>query len=363
MIESLIIGIIIILIVYPTKSRKFKYGIEAAFIVLATFVALRYNWGNDYAGYLEDFHRINSYLQKSDAYLDTHSELGWIFLNRLFKPIGFFGFTIVLTFFEYYVLYRFVKRYVSKEWYWLALFVFVFNSAFMLVTSSMMRQFLAMTIVLIAIDFIISKKWYIALLIIYLASLFHTSAIVLLPFSFFGFLNFNLSRKRVLVIFCCYLFFYFFSEILFENTLLKFLEIEPLKRYQVYVSYEPIQTGGSGLGVIYFTILLFFLLLNHKNQIPSVGLIFLLYFLSFFFYMFENIAPIAGRLGYYFSILQIVVYPWLFKTMKKDIWYYLLFSGLIIIIIHDFIVFFDPEYIWHRWFYNYQTIFNAPSWM
>lgn len=363
MIESAIIGIITIMLAYLSRYKGFKYGLELAFLVLTSFVAIRYNWGNDYSGYLEDFHISNSYSVRSDAYINTHAELGWIFLNRLFKPIGFFGFTIVITIFEYFVIYRLVKQYVPKDWYWLSLFVFIFNADFMLITSSMMRQFLAMTVVLVAIDFIIKKKWYISLLLIYIASLFHTSALIFLPLSFIGFINYRLSLMSVIILFGSYMFLYFFSEVLFENTLLKLLQFDQLKRYQGYVSYEPLNNGGTGMGVIFFTILLFILLLNQKNQSPAIRLVFILYFLSYYFYTFGTIAPLIGRLGYYFSILQIVAFPCLFKTMKKNIWYYALLAGIIIINIKGFFVFFDPADIWRRWFYNYQTIFSSPFWM
>lgn len=68
-----------------------------------------------------------------------------------------FSLVIVLTAFEISVYYWFIKKYIPKEWYWFAVFIYVFNPNFMLTQSSMMRQTLAMCIVLLSIPYIYKK--------------------------------------------------------------------------------------------------------------------------------------------------------------------------------------------------------------
>lgn len=360
MFATIIISLIAVLFAFLARYKRFSYGLEVAFLILTVFVAIRYNWGNDYAGYLESFKYVGRFSRFDPEILGT--EVGWNFLYYIFQPIGFFGFTIVLTVFEYYVLYRLVKRYVPRDWYWLSIFIFTFNTALLLVTSSMMRQFLAIMIVILALDYIIKKKWYIALILIYLASLFHTSALVLLPFSFVGFLNFKISNKNAIIIFGVYLVLYYTAAVLFKDYFNVLLALEQFEKYEIYLDDKQ-GTGGTGLGVIFNMLLLFLLLLYHKFQHPKVRILFLLFFVSNFFYLFGSIAPLTGRLGYYFSILMIVVYPRLFKTMKNDIWFYPILLGYFLFSIYGFFRFFDPSGIWYKAFYNYQTIFSAPYWM
>ena len=80
-------------------------------------------------------HQVNAYAI-SDNYenLDfVRTEIGWTFLCWIFQPIGFFGMIIVLTIFEYIVIYRLIKKYIPKDWYWFSVLIFTLNTNNMLV--------------------------------------------------------------------------------------------------------------------------------------------------------------------------------------------------------------------------------------
>ncbi|HHX67992.1 MAG TPA: hypothetical protein GX708_08095, partial [Gallicola sp.] len=112
---TIIISLIAILFAWIARFQKTKYGgLEAAFILLTIFMSIRYNFGNDYPGYLNRFLSIGAF-SNIDLTLES-TEIGWAVLNLLFQPIGFFGMVIVLTVFEYAVIYRLIKKYVPKEW-------------------------------------------------------------------------------------------------------------------------------------------------------------------------------------------------------------------------------------------------------
>jgi len=103
-------------------------------------------------------------------------------------------------------------------------------------------------------------------------------------------------------------------------------------------------------------------LLHQKYQSQDMKLIFILFFISVIFYLFSDITPLTSRLGYYFSILSIVCYPMLFKTIKNNLFKYTLLTGYFVITIKTYLDFFDPNGIWYKSFSNYQTIFSASSW-
>lgn len=361
MIATIIVSLFAILLAWSARFQKTKYGgLEAAFIVLTIFMSIRYNFGNDYSGYLDDFLRIGKY-STLDFSLE-HSEFGWVFLSKLLQPIGFFGMIIVLTIFEYIVIYRLIKKIVPKEWYWLSVFIFTLNSGYMLVFGSMMRQFLAMCIFIVAIEFIVKKKWIASIALVLLASLFHTSALVLLPFCFFGYLDISLSKRTALIWFGSYIFLYFFATELLGEYFFKLLELEQFQRYETYLGGEK-TSFSSGLGAIFLFILYAVLLFHQKYQEKSIKIIFLLFAFNVIFSMFADIAPLVGRLGYYLSVLSIVCYPLMFKVIKNKIWRYALLAGYIIITLKGFNDFFDPSGIWFDHFYTYQTIFSANFWM
>lgn len=363
MIVTIIISSIAVLLAYIAQYKKFKYCFELSIALLTVFIAIRYDWGNDYIGYLETFKRIGGYVSLEEAFKYERIEIGWIFLNRIFRPIGFFGFTIIVTVFEYFVLYRLIKKYVPKEWYWLSIFIFTFNSALMLVTSSMMRQFLAMTIILIAIEFIIRRKWYISLLIISLASLFHTSALVILPFSFIGYFNLKINRNLAFGVFGVYLISFFTADVFLKDHITILTDFELFEKYDVYLNGDKLTEDGIGIGTVFNMFVILLMLLYYRRQHPIVRILFILLFLSNFFYLFGSVAPFIGRLGYYFSILMIVVYPRMLRSMRNDFWLYPFLVGCLLILIVGFFQFFDPTGIWYKSFYNYQTIFSALNWM
>lgn len=360
MFATIIISLIAILFAFLAKYKKFSYGLEVAFIILTIFVAIRYNWGNDYSGYLESFKYVGSFSSFDPEILGT--EPGWNFLYYISQPIGFFGFIIILTVFEYFVIYRLIKKYVPVEWYWFSIFIFTFNTSYLLVTSSMMRQFLAMCIFIIAVDYIIKKRWIISILLILLASTFHTSALILLPFAFFGYLNISLTKRKPYIWFGVYLLLYFLAVELLGDYFNLLLSVEQFERYEVYLNAE--KGGfGTGLGLIFNMIMYFVLLLHQKYQSYNMKIIFILFAVSVFFYLFADIAPLTVRLGYYFSILSIVCYPLMFYVVKNKLIKYIFLSGYIIVVLKGFIDFFDPLGIWYKAFYNYQTIFSASHWM
>ena len=166
MIETIVIGLICVFLAYLGRYRRLSWGFGAAMTILFVFLAIRYEWGNDYRQYIDKFTVYNSIDEFNYSDPNERWEVGWIFLYRIFKPFGFFSLVIVLTAFEISVYYWFIKKYIPKEWYWFAVFIYVFNPNFMLTQSSMMRQTLAMCIVLLSIPYIYKKKVIIAALFI-----------------------------------------------------------------------------------------------------------------------------------------------------------------------------------------------------
>ena len=120
-----------------------------------------------------------------------------------------------------------------------------------LTQSSMMRQTLAMCIVLLSIPYIYKKKVIIAALFILFASLFHSSAKILLPIVFLGFVNWRMGKKGVIIGVVL-----FFAILLFKNIVTSIIEntlsVTGLGKYTYYLEEgEEESKLEAGIGFVY----------------------------------------------------------------------------------------------------------------
>ena len=114
----LIMNILVVLTAYLAKYRQFKFGLKISFLIIFFFLALRYNFGNDYKGYLTDFLEFNNYDKVSYFNIaDFHYEPGWLILCRIFKGPGFFAMVAFLAAFNCMAYYFLIHRYVPRRYY------------------------------------------------------------------------------------------------------------------------------------------------------------------------------------------------------------------------------------------------------
>ena len=196
-----ILNIFVVFFAYQARHKRTEFFLKVSFGLIFLFLALRYNYGNDYSAYLKGFLEVNRV--ETIDYFDKywHFDPGWIFLCRIFGPFGFFAMMAVLALFNCFVYYRFIRKYVPPAYYWFAVFFYVFNPYFMLVHSSAMRQSLAISLFIFSIDYIYKKDALRYFLCIGLAALFHTSALVLLPIYLLGVFDWKINKITAVSIF------------------------------------------------------------------------------------------------------------------------------------------------------------------
>lgn len=374
MITPLIVGILAVFFAFlgRYKDKGFKYGLEISFLIITVFLAIRYNYGNDYRAYFEGFQEIAGGFTFTDllsfneytAYTEKeHFEIGWRILNILCIPIGFFGMIILLSIFESAVLYHFIKKYVDPEWYWLGVFIYVFSSGLMLVMSSMMRQTLAMTLFLCAIPYIIDKKIIRAFLLVALAAQFHKSAWAMLPFISWGYINDKrLYNIYSLLIIVSFLILYLFSYKLNSIALGVVQSSGVFNTYEGYVLNEANRTKlGTGLGIFFSFFICLLMLYTSKNlEIPK-RLIVMLFVLQYMFVVLGFQIHLVSRVGYYFQLLIIAAFPITIKSIKSIYLKYGVLWTFIFITMYSYRGFFAST-VWKDAFATYQTIFSAPQW-
>lgn len=354
MIGALVFNVIAVFFAWLESSWNFKHGLKFSLFVIFLFLALRYDYGNDYMGYLAEMLRLKN---GSNSIYYKGNEIGWFILNNIFKPFGFFALQIFLAAFSSIVIFRFVKKYVPQQYYWLAIFLYVFTPGIMLTLSSAMRQQVAVVIFLLAIDFLINRKYFYYLLLVFIATLFHSSAFFLFILVFIGFVNFKVDLLFSFLFLILFIVpFYLKDEIYFKLTWLTESYFDFYSSYTKEANFDI----GVGLGFalsIFEYIIIYYVGFNYVNVSNSVFFRLALVSMLLLPIGFTGI-PLIGRLNFYLLPVFMVVYP---QVIAKIQTVYFRFGFICIIslfVLYQFFIFFESP-IWEKSFGTYHTIFSA----
>jgi hypothetical protein len=322
--------------------------LKAAFLVLFSFLALRYQYGNDYANYLRYFE------EGEDSLLRL--EPGWRLLRALFQPLGFFAMVGVLALFNSLTYFHFVKRYVPKQYFGYAVFLYLFNPYFMLVHSSAMRQSVAISIFLWAIRYIEERRVLRYVALVALAATFHTSALVLLPVYLLAWTNGRMRFGVALGVLVLY-----GAAVFFASDLAPFVSqfvSSYAERYEVYQGGTEL---GSGLGLIYGGTVLALIAVGATQQVGGRAVLFRIAIISYFATVpLAMVNTIAGRVGMYFAPVLIAVVPYVADGLKDRRLGHLFLATYAIMTLYVFYIFFQSD-VWSGPFGTYTTIFSAPQ--
>lgn len=171
--------------------RKILYYL--CFFIMLLMSGLRYYVGTDYANYNYIFNNINNMTLK-----ESNIEIGYYFLN---KVIRFFSeneasIFITVSFIILYLVFLTIMRDSNKPELSLFLFIsmYFYSSSF-----NMMRQYISISIIFYATRYIIEKNFSKYLKFVILASMFHISALIMIPFYFL--LNYKYSYRQYFILF------------------------------------------------------------------------------------------------------------------------------------------------------------------
>ena len=78
---TLVVGIISVFFAWLESSGRWRHGLKSSLFIIFIFLALRYDFGNDYMGYFEYFKDINSN-ENLNLITVKGTEIGWVYLNR-----------------------------------------------------------------------------------------------------------------------------------------------------------------------------------------------------------------------------------------------------------------------------------------
>ncbi|RIW36054.1 EpsG family protein [Bacillus salacetis] len=202
--------------------------------------------GNDTLNYYTTFLSVS----QENLFSSTVSrlEIGYIFLMRIIGNLGlsYLGFQIITTAFIFLSIGRFIYKYSLNP----ALSVFVFVTSRMFFgTMNISRQYIAIAILLYSIDFLKKREFTKFFIIVFLASLFHSSALVFLIL--YPIALVKLNKKRIIL----FIGVGTILSIIFDNVIQ--LVINLTNKYQGYLDSQYFNFEGNT--AIYFQLAIYFI--------------------------------------------------------------------------------------------------------
>ena len=312
LIYDITLVVIIVLWMYTYNARNYEkkqvwirrncYFISFIFIIIA---ALRGTTvGTDTASYIRDYSSVRyySYEQIIEVYSDNP---GYYVVSKVFADLGVsvqIWFAIVAGLYIYSVsrlIYRFSNDLALSYILFLTIGFYGFSLAGL-------KQTMAMSFVFISYRYLYDNKYIRFVFFVVLASLFHLSSLVFLFAAVIHFLkNIRFYYAILSVLFVVWM----FSYNTIANRVLNSLNFEH------YTSYLEMESESGGTLTMFFVILLIQLVsmvymkaYANKNTTEARD-IFGMSYLGLLAQLLSLVAASAFRLGLYFSLFSIILFP------------------------------------------------------
>ncbi len=319
MITIITVSVFSVFLAFMGKYKKFKFLFEVAFIIIFLFTALRFNFGRDYLNYYDLFMSISKYQSIKDINFDNFKvERGWVILNFLFKPIGFFGLIFVLSAFISFTYYSLIKKYVSPNYYWFAIFIFAFSTDIMWMQFSAIRQALSITIFIYSVKYITkTNKPLLFVLFNLFGSLFHTSALFMVPLVIFSFNKLRNNKILGALIMASFWLLLLLGEKYFSRLSM----LTAIISGDSYTNLFDIErdTSVTFIGGVAWSLILFIVIYYLRKQDDKIKNFFYLSSFHSMIYVVTPLIQLADRMGYYFAPFTIITFPFILQSEKKRI--------------------------------------------
>lgn len=309
--------------------------------VLFIFLALRYNYGNDYVAYSE----IHSIIQQNGT--QYPKDILYVVLNRVIDSFQLL--VAILSAFYVYSIYYLLKHTMPIRYWWLSLAMLLCNPYFFLVHLSTFRQTLALCFFIFAVVAGIKRKLILYLVFITLAAMSHKSAVILLP-SWFLLKQSKLNRLEfmlgILIPFLILMFperFEVLVQLVFNYT-----EVD----YSHYLGDKQNSIRSIAISSIFYFILIFSVKKMDTRYLPYAKLALVGSILS----LSTRFMPMITRIQMYYDIFYIVALPMIvFHVRDKYVRSVVIFVIIAIYILRMYSFMNNP--LWES-FTVYRTIFQ-----
>lgn len=313
------------------------------FWILLLFLAVRYDYGNDYADYQYIHEVVNRGMNAWGS-----SDVLFRYLN-IISP-NFYVMIALISILYIYAISFLLKHNLFLKQYWLAIFILLFNPYLFLIHLSGLRQTLAICFFIFAVHFAVKRKIWPYLFFVVISIGFHQSAIILLPVYFL--LSQKKIKQRTMISILAVLALMIFTP-LFDLVLTRILYYFP--RYHHYVE-EGIQ---NSLRTTLLSSFFFFLMLFNINKLEGKEMVYgKLGLYSTIISLLTIKLSMISRIGMYFDIFLIVAIPLVIYRLKNTASKQILCIMVIGIYVLRYYSFFqDP--LWSAYYGTYKTLMDA----
>ena len=342
----------------PHKSYLFEVG----FVIITIVAAIRWDYACDYVRYYESFlddYHLSGFWE--DVSLGSFKEPGWAILNHIFppNPFGFVSLVALISIFQNFVYYQFIRENVPSAHRWFAMMIYLFSTSYWIMNMSMLRQGLTITMFVFASKFIAEKKIGPSILILLIAPTIHKTAYLLLPMLFFLFVPLK-KGKRIALIFIGVFFVIFFENDVLNDIVNLAFSFEKLGGYSHYI--DDSDAGSFGLGglinLIPFFVMGYFLITKFDGFNNNFKLVLFFSLISFCLLPLQIINGAFTRITTYFSVFLIVVVPVLYGQISNKPLRFALTSLFLLMLLYQYYLFmFVTDWSSTEW-RNYHTVFD-----
>jgi transmembrane protein EpsG len=312
MIIYFIILFLVLLLLSFVSKRNLNLLIFLSASILILFASFRsFNVGTDTQNYITNFENLK-YIAKSINDVQTSLEYGYLALERLayyFSQeywILLFFIALVSVGFSLYVIKKMSTNIRLSVFLYISLgfYLFLFNGA---------RQSIAAAIFGVSYYYLVKRKLIFFVLWVIIASLFHKTVLIMLPFYFI--LNNNFTIKKM---------FYFsilsFIALTFLSKFILIFDDSTTNRYSAYEGRD----AQGGLLLTVFFVILSIILINFKKNIKLENINNYNIFLNtcVFSSIIYLVVSVSGsdvnftRMSLYFSFGYLLIWPLIFRDVK-----------------------------------------------
>jgi hypothetical protein len=308
------------------------YFLGFAMIIFASF---RYG-DRDYLNYIRYYEWINP-INNFNYYELKNVEIGYLLLNSIYK---YFNLNYIFLFatISLFSIGLFINYFKDYKYRFSALLIY-FSHLYLLRDLMQIRAGLAANILLYSYRFILNRKFYPFISIVFLASLFHYAALIFIPFYYlYPWLVKNYRISYILLG-------SFILGFLLNQDVLRFIFYKlGIERINVYLTYGSEEFKELGLlnpvliknGLLFFMIYLKKDILIEKIDRINVFLV-SIGIATAWLATFNNYSLFAGRTATFFSTIEAILLPCVYFIFPSK-----MFCWLIILIFS--IIAFVPKF-------------------
>lgn len=361
----ILVSVFCLLLTYLESEKKLAYGMFLGFCGITILYSLHYDFGTDYMTYYNNYLRTAAanYSINDVFVLDNwrNGEYGWGLLqwicSKIDKRNGFFLLVIINSLIENLIIYKFIRKHAKREYWPFSVFVYLFNSSFYLLGFSMMRQWLAMCLILFAYDYILKKKIIISFIIIYIASIIHHTASILFPIIFIAYVPMKYAKYYGVGFFFVFAILMLEGDALNSSLTIIMNQSETIKDYITnYDGYGANKSFGIGfiLNMIPFLLSIAYLIKSEDNKNK---ILVLLACIGTMIIPFSQSLAMVKRMSLYFAIFSLISTPIVYSFVVEKRIRYLLIVLFIFMQVWGYWGFLnDPSYKSH--YEEFKTIFS-----